>query len=81
MKAFASLCLLLLLLINLIKRPRIIETAFPDLVYDFGGMNIVFDTWARHHCECGAAADAVLELLGYAPLVLCEEFAGEAAFT
>jgi hypothetical protein len=66
--------------IYLIKGSRVLEAAVPDLVDDPCGVHVVFDARPRHHGECGATPHAVLELLCYAPLVLGEELAGEAAF-
>lgn len=66
--------------INLIEWPMIFEAVIPDLVDDLGCVNVVFDAWSCHHGQCGTATHAVLQLLGYPPLVLGEELAREATF-
>lgn len=71
----------LTLSVNLVKRPGVSETAFPDFVDDLFGLRPVFAEGSRLDRQNGSSADALLMLLCELPLPASEELARPSAFS
>lgn len=67
--------------VDFFKWSLVVETRVPDLVDDFGGLDVVFTRWSVHDGLDGSHPDAVLELLGEGPVSSGYGFSRPAAFT
>jgi hypothetical protein len=57
-----------------IKRPGVFEAAQKHLIYNVACMRLILDARTSHHTQGRSSPDTLLQLLRYAPLILCEEF-------
>ena len=66
-----------LLPINLVKRPGIFKARLKHLIHDLACMHLVPHTWSRHHAQRRPSPHTMLQLLRHAPLILREKLPGK----